>query len=385
MKLLVLAHTPPPLHGQSVMVKILVEGLPREGIAVHHVNVRLSRDAADIGRWRMGKLFATFGFGLRAIAARFRHGCDTLYYVPAPPGKRSALYRDGVLMLLCRPFFRRLILHWHAAGLGGWLEADATRFEHILSQALLGRADLAIAVAQSTRLDAKVLRPRRVAVVPNGVADPGPLPPAVQGEPFRLLFLGQCSETKGLFAAAAAVIAANRQRGAAAGRPAFALTAAGPFESAATAARFHELERQSPFALRYAGVASETGKRRLFAVSHALLFPSTYPAEGLPLVLLEALAHDRPIVATHWRGIPEVVAPEVGRLVPPHDPDALTAALLDLQARPPAAGVCRARFLAKFTRERHLAVLAAALRDRTPPGELRPLPAVPAATPEGRD
>ena len=105
MKLLVLAQTPPPLHGQSLMVRTLVEALPAHGVAVHHVNLRLSRDAADIGRWRPAKLWATLAGAFQAIAARFRHGCDTLYYVPAP-GKRGALYRDWLVMLLCRTFFK---------------------------------------------------------------------------------------------------------------------------------------------------------------------------------------------------------------------------------------------------------------------------------------
>src|SRR3972149_2887749 len=82
MKLLVLAQTPPPIHGQSLMVQTLVTGLPEYGIEVHHVNLGLSRDAADIGRWRPGKIAAVLDACLHAVVARFRLGCDTLYYVP---------------------------------------------------------------------------------------------------------------------------------------------------------------------------------------------------------------------------------------------------------------------------------------------------------------
>ena len=50
--------------------------------------------------------------------------------------------------------------------------------------------------------------------------------------------------------------------------------------------------------------------------------------EGLPLVLLEAMARARPVVATPVGGTPELVTDgETGLLVPPRDPEALAEAL----------------------------------------------------------
>jgi glycosyltransferase involved in cell wall biosynthesis len=361
MKLLVLAQTPPPLHGQSVMVQALVSGLPKHGFNLHHVNLRLSQDTADIGRWRMGKILETLAYAVRTVRARFKHRCDTLYYVPAPPAKRGALYRDWVLMLLLRPFFRHCIFHWHAGGLGEWIETRGV-IERFLTHWLLGRVDLSIVLANKLRTDAEILRSKRIAVVANGVPTPSAARPRSAVPPFRLFFLGLCSEEKGLFDAASAVLEANRQVAGGEAHPAFDLTVAGPFDRASTADRCHRLCGEHPNVFRYVGKVGGAQKSALFGECHALLFPTRYPAETFSLVALEALAHDRPVVATKWRGLPEIVTPEVGILVPPGEPSALAAALLQIREDPPASRICRARFLSHFTLEHHLTALAAAIR-----------------------
>jgi teichuronic acid biosynthesis glycosyltransferase TuaC len=65
--------------------------------------------------------------------------------------------------------------------------------------------------------------------------------------------------------------------------------------------------------------------------------------EGLPNVLLEALACGTPVVATAVWGTPEVVAaPVAGRLVEERSPEALSRAIRYLLADPPARAAVRA-------------------------------------------
>jgi glycosyltransferase involved in cell wall biosynthesis len=68
------------------------------------------------------------------------------------------------------------------------------------------------------------------------------------------------------------------------------------------------------------------------------VFAMSSVTEGLGSVVLEAMACSRPVVATRAGGIPEAVTDgETGLLVPPRDPEALAAALLQVLRDRPAA------------------------------------------------
>lgn len=60
--------------------------------------------------------------------------------------------------------------------------------------------------------------------------------------------------------------------------------------------------------------------------------------EGLGVVLIEALAHGKPVVASAVGGIKDVITPETGWLVPEKDPSSLAAAINFILADPEQAG-----------------------------------------------
>lgn len=74
----------------------------------------------------------------------------------------------------------------------------------------------------------------------------------------------------------------------------------------------------------------------LYQRAAVFVHPAHY--EGLPTVLLEAMACGRPVVATAVSGALDVIQPgENGLLVPPHDPAEMAAAILRLLADPALA------------------------------------------------
>jgi glycosyltransferase involved in cell wall biosynthesis len=395
MKLVVFAHTPPPHHGQSYMVQLMLAGFGGDarkrksgapdphGIECYHVNARFSRGLSDVGEFQGAKIFLIFWFCLQAIWIRFRHGVENFYYVPAP-GKRVALYRDWIIMFLCRPFFKNMILHWHAAGLGKWLETETNLPSRAATYRAFRPVDLSLVLSRYNFADAEKLLSRRVRIVSNGIPDPchdfesvirarrrehfaqrqkifagdfsgGPLT-------VNILFLAHCTREKGLFVAIEGVLAANRQFTARRLPMKLRLTLAGNFVTESEQAEFAELGKNPGVAaaVAYAGFVSGERKEQLYREADLFLFPTQYLGENQPVNLIEAMAFGLPIVTTRWRSLPEMLPPNYPGLVSGQNTDEIATALLKVLALK-SGELARAHFTANFTIERHLTTLAEAI------------------------
>jgi glycosyltransferase involved in cell wall biosynthesis len=87
--------------------------------------------------------------------------------------------------------------------------------------------------------------------------------------------------------------------------------------------------------VQISGWATEDEVADALRRSRALVLPSF--AEGLPVVIMEALALKRPVISTYVAGIPELVSPgECGWLVPAGDPAKLASAMRAVLAADPA-------------------------------------------------
>ncbi|HJO08964.1 MAG TPA: glycosyltransferase family 4 protein [Verrucomicrobiota bacterium] len=368
MKLLVFAHVPPPFHGQSFMVQQLLDELHcDESIEVFHVDSRLSKGIDDIATASSRKLILLFGYCLQAVWLRLRHGVRNFYYVPAP-GLRIAVYRDWIVMLICRPLFRRTIYHYQASGVGSWLETEARSWERWVSRLLLGRPALSIVLGDRYHEDAAKLSPYRIITVPNCIVDPCPdyattLQPAQQARAealaqagtFRVLYLSLCYREKGLFDLVDAVATVNARLQAKGLTKRVQLDVAGKFYLPEEEAEFSERigradlnDSQGPFVV-YHSFADENKKLSLFAQADAFVLASYYEFEAHPVSLVEAMAHGLPIIVTRWRSLPELFPAGYEGLVDTKSPGQIAEKLEGFLGRIDEAGL-RARFLRNFTR-----------------------------------
>lgn len=100
-----------------------------------------------------------------------------------------------------------------------------------------------------------------------------------------------------------------------------------------------------------AGWLDEARVREALAAAQALVLPSF--AEGLPMVVMEAFAAGRPVIATAIAGVPELVTQDTGWLVPAGDASALAEAIATLATTSPDRLAAMGRAARLRVMERH--------------------------------
>jgi len=361
------------------------------GLECYHVNARLSQKLEDIGDLRIGKFVLLLGYCAQAIWCRFRYGVTTLYYIPAP-GKRSALLRDWMVMFICRPFFKRIVLHWHAAGLAKWLETAVQMRSRSLTYHFMKQVDLSIVLSRYNRADAEKLVSREIKVVSNGIPDPCPeftrqvLPhrqaralarKKLLSEPLQqkaqsdrmpadlevvtVLYLAHCTREKGLFDTVAGLELANEQLQKRQSCVSLRLLVTGNFVNMQEKAAFFRLLEKPAIAksIEYLGFVSGEQKHRLLREADLFCFPTYYENENQPVNLIEAMAFGLPILTTKWRSIPELFPVNYPGLVEIRSPNQIATALIKLLSAETGEAF-REIFLRNFTLQRHLSGLAEA-------------------------
>jgi glycosyltransferase involved in cell wall biosynthesis len=356
-RVLAVGHTPPPHLGLPIMLECLVRSRMR-GIELRHLRIELSTDESQVGKFRWKKLFRIFPIIIRIIYARIVHRPQILYYCPAGPTIMGML-RDVAILGSTRFLFPQTIFHFHVGGHCDFYDT-LPRWKRWLFRRAYFHPDAVIRITEMTPEDGKGLEAQREFIVPNGIADPGakmplpcPAPEISESRPLRVLFVARLCEPKGLM-----VLIEACGELAACGVPCH-LDLMGRFESDQFEARVRRrvAELNIEDRVHYLGVLSGEQKFAAFERCDVLCHPTFYDTFGL--VIVEAMACGKPVVATRYASIPLIVDDgHTGFLVEPHDPHEVADRLSDLADSPhlrQQMGLAgREKFLREFTLPRHI-------------------------------
>ncbi len=262
--------------------------------------------------------------------------------------ERGSVARKGVLAGVARLCGVPVVLHLHAAQIVAFHDALPWAGRWLVRR-MFRTAALCVVLGEPWRrwVGSLGVPDERIRVLRNGVPRLSGWRARAQGAPFRLLFLGNLFERKGI---ADLLVALAHP-----GIPACTLLVAGGGDVGRYSARAEALGLGGR--VRFAGWVDQAGAAACLAEADALVLPSY--DEGLPLVILEALSLGVPVVTTPVGAIPEVLADgDTALLVPPGDVAALAAALRRLAGDPALAARLSERGRALYEREFTLPVFA---------------------------
>jgi glycosyltransferase involved in cell wall biosynthesis len=167
------------------------------------------------------------------------------------------------------------------------------------------------------------MAPERVAYIPNGVERRffGQTRQYGRGETLRLLYAGTWLDQRGIFYIRDAMLRLVQRI------PGLKLTIAGPGAPADEVMRFFGPQLATNVEVR--PVIAAGSMQELYAEHDIFVFPSLM--EGLPSVLLEAMASGMPVITAETCGMPDMVQDGFnGLLVPPADANGLENAIARL-------------------------------------------------------
>jgi glycosyltransferase involved in cell wall biosynthesis len=340
-RIIAMLQLPPPMHGAAAMNERALSEL-RKTCDVTLLEMRFAKHPRDIARPTIGKLLTAFYLSLRLLFELWRKP-DALYINFSPTG--GAFYRDGIYALMSKLFGVPAILHLHGQGLqagresrfAGWLQhrAFAGQTAIILGDAL--RQELTGLDCQSTII-ANYLPDEAFQITRSLCDDTTP----------RLLYLSNLFRSKGIddVLAACAIL---RQR-----NIDFTLDIAGAegdVSMGELTQSIHVLSLSNHCHCH--GPVDADIRTKLLSNANLFLFPSRYPNEAQPLVVLEAMAAGVPVITSNIGTLVDIVRDgETGRIYQPGRPEILADRISDALAQTKethdmanaAQAFCRAHF-----------------------------------------
>lgn len=353
-KILVIGPTPPPAHGVAVYTQTLLNSDLVENFQIFHLDISDRRTLANVGK-----------FDVRNALLALRHGLQFLWllvsvrpqiiYLPLSEMKLGFV-RDCLFLIPARLFRRRVVVHLHG-GFFDTLYANSNLVLRWFTWFCLSRVTLTIVLGESFRSKLEgLVRPERVRVVRCGIG-PEIFEAAKRGSgqrkngKRRVLYLGTLVESKGFLDLVYAIPQVVKE----VQDVEFLFVGDDSLPEARAAKEWVLKNSLSPF-VRFLGPRYGAEKVQHLLAATILAFPTWYPLEGQPIVLIEAMSAGLPILTTRHATIPEILGEDGALYVKQRDPidiaEKLCILLRDEELQRKIGQTNQQRFLQSHTVER---------------------------------
>ncbi len=324
MKILFLIHTPPPIHGSSLVgQQVLLSKAINSNFDIEYINLLASQKVRETGRID-GKKFISFFFIILDLLQKmiFYHP-RICYFALTTTG--LAFYRDAILVSILNFFRVPIIFHLHNKGVRNNAKNRLKRFIYKL---VFEKSEVILLSDLLYNDIEQIVKKEQVHICPNGIVR-NTINKNEKEYPV-ILFLSNLIRSKGVLDLIEACrILKNRNID-------YKLNIVGNegdifVDELKKVVNSYGLSN-NVFVL---GPQYMNEKVKSFQSSSVFVFPTFYSNECFPLVLLEAMQASLPIISTFEGGIPDIVLDgETGFLVPQRDIQALADRLQELLENP---------------------------------------------------
>lgn len=366
-RVLIIGPTPPPYMGPTLATDIILQSSLSETFELLHLDTSHHDTLATLGAINQRNVFSALKHAAQLVSMIVRKRPE-IVYIPISQTTIGYL-KDSVFILLSKILGRKVVCHLRGGFFRQWFNS-ANAMVRCYVRMVHSTVDSQIVLGECLRPLFDGLVPgKAVFVVPNG--RDFNFSPSTEvsrsGNPVRILYLGNLFETKGVLDVARAI---PRVR-AAGCRVEFVFAGSCNYPHVAEALEACQRE-QGVDVVKLPGSVVGRAKLDLLLSSDMLVFPTYFPFEGHPWVIVEAMAAGLPIVSTDHAAIRESVEDGVnGYLVEKQAPDDIADKVIslcrdtDLRCRMGAAS--RDLYEAKFTEEKMVQHMAIALTSALSP------------------
>jgi glycosyltransferase involved in cell wall biosynthesis len=300
MRILFIAPIPPPITGNSLAVKVLVDE-----VAKHHeiIVINLNKKSFISGFNSLSRIKEILAILWAAFMKR--HWPDVIY-LSLSESFAGNLKDIFLYLIFCRKLGSVLVHLLGGSGIRSMMESKGLRskinaiFYRRLSGAIVeGRTQAAIF--------AEAISPQRVHIVPNFAEDYLFLAEVdiqnkfVEKSPLRILFLSNLIYGKGHEELVDAYISLDPYL-----QSQLQISFVGGFENEKRRAAFLQKIDKCDNISYLGNFIGGEDKKALYRKSHIFCLPTYYPYEGQPISILEAYATGCVVITTDHGGIPDI-------------------------------------------------------------------------------
>jgi len=345
--ILILGKLPPPLMGPAIATNIILNSTLKEDFNLVHLDTRMNKNVATMGRWSFAKLFRSIGIYFEFFKKIKKHQPDVIL-VPISQ-TTMGFFKDAPFIWLGKMKGKKVLIQLRGSNFKNWLSTTSNFTKKRVRRTLKKCVGVIVLGNNLKHLFKDYFSEENIYVVPNGA---NYQLQAKQTEEITVLYLANFLPSKS-FDDILKAVALLKQKGI----TNFKLNAAGAWDNDAFKQKCLSIIKDSDLTnVELFPPTSGDAKMQLFADADVFVFCPKMP-EGHPWVIVEAMANGLPIIATDQGAIVEsVIEGKNGFIVPAEKPEIivnkLTQLINDSDLRGQFAKASKQRYTNNYTEEK---------------------------------